>query len=252
MAEKDWAALADKVTSVFHCAAEVDYVKTYADLRAANVLGTREIIHLCSRRAPKILHHISRPSSLAGRQTCAVAEDDYNAAMQGLDFGYIQSKWVAEQHGISCDAVNQLSLLPVDICAQNIVSLSLLTELEARTFHLTADEYYTLGMACRCITERHGYSFEYVDLNAFEDILFTLVVFFRTNKHKIEIVREKRYVSSNYRAARARSEHTVAEPDLADIMDSVIAFLRRERLIPSRPHVARAGAPLRALQLGSE
>jgi thioester reductase-like protein len=97
MAEKDWAALADKVTSVFHCAAEVDYVKAHADLKAANVLTpARSSISVAEAR-PRFCIISRRPSSLAGRQTCAVADDDYNAAMQGLDFGYIQSKWVAEQ-----------------------------------------------------------------------------------------------------------------------------------------------------------
>ena len=68
-----------------------------------------------------------------------------------------------------------------------------------------------------------------------EDVLFPLVPFFRTNKHKIEAMREKRYDNSAYQAARARSDHIFSEPDLPGIMDSIVAFLRRERLIPLQP-----------------
>ena len=260
-------------------------MKTYADLRGPNVLGTHEIIDLCCHGSPKALHHISTTFIFGWTRQPQACENDSNPSMQELDFGYIQSKWVAEQlvakandrgivtriyrpafitasrhahyvrhdilvrvlsymirHGLSCDAPNQLSLLPVDVCAQNIVALAGLDDLGTGTFHLTSDKYYTLQMACRCITERVGYSFDYVDINTFvdhmtrhcgpEDVLFPLVPFFRTSKYKIEVMQDKRYDNRNYQAARARSCHVLPEPDLADIVDPIVEFLRREGLIP--------------------
>jgi hypothetical protein len=49
------------------------------------------------------------------------------------------------------------------------------------------------------------------------------------------MMREKRYDSANYRAVRAKSDQILPEPDLADTMEWIIQFLRREILI------ARAG-----------
>ena len=284
LTERDWEALSEHISAVFHCGAEVDYLKTYAELRAPNVFSSREVINLCCHGSAKTLHHISSTFILGWTTQQSVSEDDYNAEMRGLDFGYAQSKWVAEQlivkartrgldariyrpalvtasrhgryvlgdivvrvlsymirHGLSCDAPNQISFLPVDVCANNIVALSLLDVSSAHTYHLTADKYYTLQSACRCITERCGYLFEYVDLNTFvhhvkrhcgpEDALFPLVAFLRTNKTKIERMREKRYNNTNYQAARRRSEHSVPEPALGDTMEWIIEFLRREGLV---------------------
>jgi thioester reductase-like protein len=286
LSEADWTTLAERLGAVFHCGAEVDYVKTYARLRGPNVLGTRAIIDLCAQGSAKTLHHISTTFIFGWTTQLRAGEDDFNVAMRGLDFGYIQSKWVAEQlvaaagargidariyrpslvtasrredyvredilvrmlsymirHRLSCNASNQISLLPVDVCAQNIASLALLDRPDARTFHLTTDKYYTLQTACQCIAERHGYSFEYVDAKTFvdhmsrhcgpDDVLFPLLAFFQTNRHKIEVMRDKRYDNSNYQAARAQSEQIAPEPGLADIMDSVVGFLRREGLIPN-------------------
>jgi thioester reductase-like protein len=212
-------------------------------------------------------------------------EDDFNPSMEGLDFGYPQSKWVAEQlvvgasalgldvriyrpafitasrhghyvredvlvrvfsymirHGLSVDAANQLSMVPVDVCAQNVVALAELDDPGARVFHLTADNYCTMQMACECITERYGYEFEYVGISELvdqmkrrcgpDDILFPLVAFVRTNSRKIASMGGKRYDSRNYRTARAKSTRTIPEPALADSVGWIVEFLRRHHLIP--------------------
>jgi thioester reductase-like protein len=286
LTQREWSVLSERLGAVFHCAAEVDYVKTYAELRAANVLGTREVIELCCTGSPKVLHHISTTFIFGWTTQSHLFEDDCTEAMLGLDFGYIQSKWVAEQlvkqasarglqtriyrpslvtasrqgqylrddilvrvltymirHGLSCDATNQISLLPVDICAQHIAALALRDDPDEAVFHLTTDDYATLQMACRCITEVYGYAFDYVDIHTLiehmnrhcgpNDILFPLVAFFRANRHKIEAMREKRYDNSNYRAARARLRDLPPQPGLRDTMKWIVDFLRSEGLIPA-------------------
>ncbi len=284
LSEPDWQTLADRLRGVIHCAAETDYVKTYDELRGSNVLGTRETITLCCTGAPKVLHHVSSTFIFGWSRDPVVFENDYNAAMRGLDFGYAETKWVAERlvqeaigrgldariyrpslitasrrghyvredllvrvlsymirHKLSVDALNQLSFLPVDVCAQNIVSLARLDNPGTRVFHLTADHYYSMQMACQRITDRCGYAFKYVDIESFinhmnrhcgpDDILFPLLVFFRTNRHKINLMRNKRYDNANYRAARAKSDQILPEPDLVDTMEWIIQFLQREKIV---------------------
>jgi len=301
----EWNALAERVDTVFHCGAEVDYVKTYGELRGANAGGTRSIIDLCGAGREKRLHYVSSTFIFGWAPAPVVREDDRNAGMRSLDFGYTQSKWVAEQlvaqavargldarvyrpafltasrhghdvredllarvfsymirHRISVHAANQLSVIPVDVAAQNIVALALLDDPGARVFHLTADDYYTMQAACERITARFGYTFEYVSIeemtrhmNRFcgpEDILYPLVAFFRSNSHRIDGMRDKRYDNAGYRAARARSPLALPEPDLGDTMSFIVEFLRQQQLIPAVAAAARAPiAPARPARIAA-
>src|SRR5262249_9180548 len=135
---------------------------------------------------------------------------DANEEMAGLNFGYSQTKWVAErlvlgaierglnarvyrpslvsasrneryvrrdlmarilsfmiQHRLSIDSTNQISLLPVDVCANNLVAISLLDDPVPATFHLTAGHYYTMQTVCREIAVQDGYWFDYIPLERF-------------------------------------------------------------------------------------
>jgi thioester reductase-like protein len=58
----------------------------------------------------------------------------------------------AIRHRLSVDA-NRLSVVSVQVCAQNLIALAGL-RIGTQVFHLTADSYWTMQMACQCITER--------------------------------------------------------------------------------------------------
>lgn len=283
-----WLELSDTLTGIYHSGAEVDYVQPYEHLRDVNVASTVTLIELAASGRPKRLDYVSTTFmfGFVARETCD--EGDGNAEMEGLNFGYSQSKWVAEQlvldaagrglnakiyrpslisasrtgryakgdlmarifaymirHGLSVDAVNQISLLPVDVCANNIVALSRLAEAEstATTVHLTADSYYTMRDACMAITAAHGYSFDYVSLEAFiahmnahctkHDLLYPLMAFFNQNFRRILSMREKRYDNRYYREARARAAATMAEPPLETVVGGIVDFLQTEHLVPA-------------------
>ena len=92
-----WQALTENVQAVFHSGANVNYVRSYDALRPHNVDGTRELIRFAFTGAPKEFHFVSSTFIYGWTVKNLLLETDNNAAMENLDFGYAQSKWVAEQ-----------------------------------------------------------------------------------------------------------------------------------------------------------
>lgn len=87
-----WRDLADRVDSVVHNGAVVNLIREYGAHRAANVLGTLEILRFCARGTPKTFHFVSTLSVLSQPQNEApVAEGDWP------EDGYSQSKLVGER-----------------------------------------------------------------------------------------------------------------------------------------------------------
>src|SRR5258708_30544807 len=123
--------------------------------------------------------------------------------MELLDFGYSQSKWVAEQvvaharscgletrifrpalvspsvtgggnnfdiavrlvafmvnHGIGVDALNQVSFVPADIAANNIVAISTTPGTAHKTYHVVRDDYANMVDITDLITKSTGRQFD--------------------------------------------------------------------------------------------
>jgi amino acid adenylation domain-containing protein/thioester reductase-like protein len=92
--------LADKIDVIYHNGAFVNLIYPYTALRAANVLGTQEILRLASQVKTKPVHFIStldvfQSSAYAGADKWL--EQDNLTHCHGLYNGYAQSKWVAEK-----------------------------------------------------------------------------------------------------------------------------------------------------------
>jgi len=288
LSEADWRMIADRIGRVYHCGAEVDYVRSYNLLRAANVLATREVIDLVAAGCRKSLHHISTTFIFGWSVKPHLLEGDDNAGMENLDFGYAQSKWVAEQlvlraqraglpvtvyrpslvtasaggrfvrrditarvlgymirHGLTVDVPNQVSFLPVDVCARNIVALSLAEHGAGPVFHMTSDAYHTMADITDVITRRFGYPFDAIGLEEFvahahrhcrpDDDLYPLLSFYDRNTKRILRMGGKRYDSTAYRHARDREPAAFAHPTLEATVDPIVVFLQREGLIPPAP-----------------
>jgi thioester reductase-like protein len=98
-----WAALVEQVGAIYHNGAMVNYVATYDAMRAANVEGTRTALAL-ARASGAVLQHISSTFIFGWSARGILMEQDCNPGMQALDFGYAQTKWVAEQLCLSARA----------------------------------------------------------------------------------------------------------------------------------------------------
>lgn len=281
----DWTLLSGAVSRIYHSGAIVDYVQNYQALRGANVCGTSTLIELASQGCAKAIHFVSTTFTFGWTAADSLLEDGFNTGMSGLNFGYAQSKWVAEslmmravscgidgriyrpslltasrsaafvehditvrvlgymlRHGIYADIGNQISMVPVDICAANIVALSRNDQLAARHFHITTDEHHTLTDICDTIAGNHGYRFRKLSLDGFVahvnrhctvgDPLFPLRPFVNRNHGFLEDMSDKFYDNANYRAALPLSPGSMQTPELAEIVRPIITFLQDSKLVP--------------------
>lgn len=102
MSEGEFDALAERVGSIYHCGALVNFARPYPMLKAANVGGTREILRLaCRGRSARPVHHCSTLRVFASTTAAGAPReiDEYTplGGAERLHTGYSQSKWVAEQ-----------------------------------------------------------------------------------------------------------------------------------------------------------
>jgi thioester reductase-like protein len=95
--EAAFQRLAENVDAIVHNGALVNYVRTYDALRPANVAGTHELLRLAMTAHRKTFHLVSSTFIYGWSVKPVVGESDANAEMNALDFGYSQTKWVAEQ-----------------------------------------------------------------------------------------------------------------------------------------------------------
>jgi thioester reductase-like protein len=97
LAPGEWMSLASRIHVVFHSAAMVNYVLNYDVLKPHNVEGTRTLLRLAHSRRRKEFHFISSTFIFGWTAKGLLVETDNNDEMMSLDFGYAQTKWVAEQ-----------------------------------------------------------------------------------------------------------------------------------------------------------
>jgi thioester reductase-like protein len=87
-----------RIDTIVHCAADANPFAPYAALRAPNVLGTRAVLELATRGAPKAVHFVSTVGVFLSPRyrSRTVLEDATVEGQEGLRNGYAGSKWVAD------------------------------------------------------------------------------------------------------------------------------------------------------------
>jgi thioester reductase-like protein len=279
-----WNFLASEIHTVFHNGATVNYLLNYDLMRDANVLGTNEVVRLAFEGRPKDFNYVSTTFVFGWAVKSVLYETDLNENMELLDFGYSQSKWVAEQvvidarrrglsarifrpalvspsvtgggnnfdiavrlvafmvnHGIGVDTLNQVSFVPADIVANNIVAISTTPGTANKTYHVTRDDYSNMMDITGLITKATGRQFEAFRLPDFvpelirrcrkEDLLFPLLDFLVGSVDNISAMEFKRYDSSSYQMARDASVWGKADPSLEDTVNGILKFMYRKGII---------------------
>jgi thioester reductase-like protein len=296
LTQKTWDSLADDVDTIFHNGATVNYLFNYDRMREANVLGTNEVLRLAFEGRPKEFNYVSTTFIFGWAVKSVLYETDQNAKMELLDFGYSQSKWVAEQvvfdarsrglstrvfrpalvspsvtgggnnfdiavrlvafmvnHGIGVDTLNQVSFVPADIVANNIVAISATPGTANQTYHVVRDEYSNMMDITGLITKATGRQFEIFSLPDFvpelvrrcrkEDLLFPLLDFLVGSVDNISAMEFKRYESSTYQTARDASVLGQADPSLEDTVNGILKFMRRKGIISIAPREINVATP---------
>jgi thioester reductase-like protein len=279
-----WDFLASEIDTVFHNGATVNYLFNYDLMRDANVLGANEVVRLAFEGRPKEFNYVSTTFVFGWAVKAVLHETDLNENMELLDFGYSQSKWVAEQvvvdarnrglsarifrpalvspsvtgggnnfdiavrlvafmvnHGIGVDTLNQVSFVPADIVANNIVAISTTPGTANKTYHVTRDDYSNMMDITRLITKATGRQFKTFRLPDFvpelirrcrkEDLLFPLLDFLVGSVDNISAMEFKRYDSSSYQMARDASVWGKADPSLEDTVNGILKFMYRKGII---------------------
>jgi thioester reductase-like protein len=279
-----WGFLAKTIDTVFHNGATVNYLFNYDRMRDANVLGTNEVLRLAFEGRPKEFNYVSTTFVFGWAVKSVLYETDFNRDMELLDFGYSQSKWVAEQvvadarskglstrifrpalvspsvegggnnfdiavrlvafmvnHGIGVDALNQVSFVPADIVANNIVAISTTPGTANKTYHVVRDDYANMLDITGLITKSTGRQFEIFSITDFvpelirrcrkEDLLFPLLDFLVGSVENISAMEFKRYESSSYQEARDASAWGIPDPSLEDTVGGILKFMHRKGII---------------------
>lgn len=97
-----YARLSATVASIYHVAANVNFLPSYAELKPANVDGLRELLRLAATARSKPLHTVSSYSVFNAAHYAdrtQVAEVPLEGDGTGFRRGYPASKWVAERIG---------------------------------------------------------------------------------------------------------------------------------------------------------
>ncbi|MGW7514570.1 amino acid adenylation domain-containing protein [Streptomyces sp. NPDC054796] len=95
----EWARLREGVDTIVHCGARVHHLSPYAQLKPANVEGTRTLLRLAAEGRPKAFHHLSTLAVFRpGPEPRTVTEDaPTDGERHPFGRGYAASKWVADQ-----------------------------------------------------------------------------------------------------------------------------------------------------------
>jgi thioester reductase-like protein len=296
LAHDVWDFLANEMDAVFHNGATVNYLFNYDRMRDANVMGTNEVLRLAFEGRTKDLNYVSTTFVFGWAVKSVLWETDMNQDMELLDFGYSQSKWVAEQvvadardkglpvrifrpalvspsvtgggnnfdiavrlvafmvnHGIGVDALNQVSFVPADIVANNIVAISTTPGTENKTYHVVRDDYANMLDITGLITQATGRQFEIFSISDFvpelirrcrkEDLLFPLLDFLVGSVDNISAMEFKRYDNSCYQAARDASKWGKADPTLEDTVNGILKFMHRKGIISVAAREVNAVSP---------
>ena len=98
LSSEQFQTLTETIDVIYHNGGLVNFIYPYSVLKAANVLGTQEVLRLASETKIKSVHFVSTIGvfSPVAYPDVQVIQEQEASRTEGL-YGYTQSKWVAEK-----------------------------------------------------------------------------------------------------------------------------------------------------------
>ena len=95
----EWQKLSRETDVIYHCAATVNLVHTYEQLKDVNLGGTQNIVHFALEGKRKPIHYASTLSVFVAtdHNSGTVYEADHLDTTRWIYGGYAQTKWAAER-----------------------------------------------------------------------------------------------------------------------------------------------------------
>ncbi|MDZ8262377.1 amino acid adenylation domain-containing protein [Nostoc sp. ChiQUE01b] len=99
LSDEQFRLMATQIDLIYHNGALVNFTYPYSALKAANVLGTQEVLRLATQIKVKPVHFISTIGVAAAAEGSGyiVCEQDNPEHWEAIANGYTQSKWVSEK-----------------------------------------------------------------------------------------------------------------------------------------------------------
>ncbi|ANQ51434.2 HAD-IIIC family phosphatase [Flammeovirga sp. MY04] len=100
LCDNKWNHLAENITEVIHCGANVNFFEPYQNVREVNVLSNLELLKLCDTGTHKRIVYVSSMGvfhSTNNTKLDYLDESNMTGNPQDLHTGYQQTKWAAEK-----------------------------------------------------------------------------------------------------------------------------------------------------------
>ncbi len=145
------------------------------------------------------------------------------------------------KHGIGTLAQNQVSFTPANLGAHNIVSICQNTESLGLIFHVTRDQYASMGDITQLLSQLTGKAFQSFLLKDFvpevvgrcqkDDLLFPLLNFLVKSVDNISSMEFKLYSNANYRKFRQASQNGIEDPSLTEVVQGILTFMLNHHIV---------------------
>jgi thioester reductase-like protein len=148
------------------------------------------------------------------------------------------------KYGVAPNADIQLSFMPADIAAHNIVAIMVSSvEPQEPVLHVTIDDYFNMVDLTTQIHKDYGIQFRYVGLEEFSremkrrctaaDPVFPLVDFVARAHSKVLVMEGKRYRNTAFRLALKHSGAGVPDASLQEIVSFLMAHMKAAGMLPA-------------------
>jgi thioester reductase-like protein len=145
------------------------------------------------------------------------------------------------KHGIGTLAQNQVSFTPANLGAHNIVAICQESDSLGLTFHVTRDQYASMGDITQILGQLTGKAFQAFSLKDFvpevvgrcqkDDLLFPLLNFLVKSVDNISSMEFKLYSNANYRKFRQASPQGVEDPSLSEVVQGILTFMLNHHIV---------------------